>query len=184
MTFPAGLDPDLLRAFAYIAEEGSFTRAARRVGRTQSAVSMQVQRLEGVLGQRLLSRGKGGAVHLTQHGQFLLTRARELLALNDEIWGAFHAPAVQGTVRLGCPDDYALRYLPGVLRRFALAQPAVDVDVLCAPSSDVVRHLREGGLDLTLCSDGHSVRGVEPTTLWRGPLPGRWTGAGQGGRGG
>ncbi len=59
-----------------------------------------------------------------------------------------------------------------MLRRFALAQPAVDVDVLCAPSSDVVRQLREGGLDLTLCSDGHSVRGVEPTTLWRGPL--RW----------
>src|ERR1700709_956831 len=97
MTRPATLDPDLLRAFVHIAEEGSFTRAAQRVGRTQSAVSMQVQRLESLLGERLLSRGKGGTVHLTPHGQFLLARAREMLALNDEIWTSFRAPAVQGT---------------------------------------------------------------------------------------
>ena len=69
MTVPAGLDPDLLRAFAYIAEEGSFTRAAERTGRTQSAVSMQVQRLEALLGQRVLTRGKGGSVSLTPHGR-------------------------------------------------------------------------------------------------------------------
>ena len=85
MTLPLGLDPDLLRAFVFIAEEGSFTRAAQRVGRTQSAVSMQVQRLEAMLGQRLVARGKGGAVQLTPHGQFLLERAREMLALNDHL---------------------------------------------------------------------------------------------------
>ena len=65
MAMTPTLDPDLLRAFIFIAEEGSFTRAAQRVGRTQSAVSMQVQRLEAQLGQRLLSRGKGGTVQLT-----------------------------------------------------------------------------------------------------------------------
>ncbi len=166
------IDPALLRAFAFIAEEGSFTRAAERVGRTQSAVSMQVQRLEAMLGQTLLLRGKGGAVHLTSHGRFLLERSRELLALNDQIWSAFREPAVQGTVRLGTPDDYALRYLPGVLRRFALSHPAVDVDVLCAPSHEVVARLKEGELDLTLCSDGHAPRGWESVQLWEGPL--RW----------
>ncbi len=166
------IDPALLRAFAFIAEEGSFTRAAERVGRTQSAVSMQVQRLEAMLGQTLLLRGKGGAVHLTTHGRYLLERSRQVLALNDEIWAAFRTPAVQGTVRLGTPDDYALRYLPGVLRRFALAQPAVDVDVLCAPSHEVVRQLRLGALDLTLCSDGHAGRDADATQLWKGPL--RW----------
>src|SRR3978361_1962457 len=98
------LDPDLLRTFVCIAEEGSFTRAGQRVGRTQSAVSMQLQRLEAQLGERLVSRGKGGTVHLTPHGQFLRERARELLALNDEIWTSFKAPSVQGTVRLGTPD--------------------------------------------------------------------------------
>ena len=62
MSIPTGLDPDLLRAFVYIAEEGSFSRAAERVGRTQSAVSMQVQRLETLLGRRLFNRGRGGHV--------------------------------------------------------------------------------------------------------------------------
>ena len=166
------IDPALLRAFAFIAEEGSFTRAAERVGRTQSAVSMQVQRLEALLGQTLLLRGKGGAVHLTSHGRYLLERSREVLALNDEIWSAFRTPSVQGTVRLGTPDDYALRYLPGVLRRFALSHPAVDVEVLCAPSHQVVQHLKDGELDLTLCSDGHRPKGWEGVRLLESPL--RW----------
>ena len=170
MTLPLGLDPDLLRAFVFIAEEGSFTRAAQRVGRTQSAVSMQVQRLEGVLGQRLLSRGKGGAVQLTPHGQFLLLRARELLALNDDIWTSFRAPTVHGTVRLGTPDDYALRYLPQILKRFAESHPSVQVDVLCLPSVDLVERLRAGELDLTLCSEGTEPPGWPATPLWRGPL--------------
>ena len=172
MTLPTGLDPDLLRAFAYIAEEGSFTRAAQRVGRTQSAVSMQLQRLETLLGQRLLSRGKGGAVQVTPHGQFLLQRARELLALHDEIWTSFRAPTVQGTVRLGTPDDYALRYLPQILKRFADSYPAVQVDVLCLPSRDLLERLHEGELDLTLCSEGTKSMSMSwpAVPLWRGPL--------------
>jgi len=170
MTLPTSLDPDLLRTFTYIAEEGSFTRAAQRVGRTQSAVSMQVQRLEGLLGERLLSRGKGGSVHLTPHGEFLLHRAREMLALNDQIWTSFRAPTVHGTVRLGTPDDYALRYLPQILKRFAESYPAVQVDVLCLPSSGLVERMRAGDLDLTLCSDGHQPAGWPAVPLWRGLL--------------
>ncbi len=172
MSLSPTIDPALLRAFAFIAEEGSFTRAAERIGRTQSAVSMQVQRLEALLGQTLLIRGKGGAVHLTSHGRYLLERSRPLLSLNDEIWSAFHTPTVQGTVRLGTPDDYAMRYLPGVLRRFARSHPAVDVDVLCAPSHQVVQSLRDDELDLTLCSDGHKPKGWDGVQLWQGPL--RW----------
>jgi len=170
MTLPTSLDPDLLRSFTYIAEEGSFTRAAQRVGRTQSAVSMQVQRLESLLGERLLSRGKGGSVHLTPHGEFLLQRAREMLALNDEIWTSFRAPTVHGTVRLGTPDDYALRYLPQILKRFADSYPAVQVDVLCLPSVDLLKRLREGELDLTLCSEGTKGADWPAVPLWRGPL--------------
>ena len=169
MSHPS-LDPDLLRTFTCIAEDGSFTRAAHRVGRTQSAVSMQMQRREGLLGQRLLSRGKGGAVHLTPHGEFLLHRARDLLALNDEIWSSFRTPAVHGIVRLGTPDDYALRYLPQILKRFAESHPSVQVDVLCLPSSVLVERLAAGDLDLILCSDGHQSRGAVAEPLWRGPL--------------
>lgn len=170
MSVPAGIDPDLLRAFAYIAEEGSFTRAAERVGRTQSAVSMQVQRLEAALGQKLLLRGKGGSVQLTPQGRYLLERSRALLALNDEIWTAFRTPQIQGTVRLGSPDDYALRYLPPVLKRFADSHPGIDVDVLCLPSQELLPKLREGELDLSLITDGHNAVGLPKVELWRGPL--------------
>jgi molybdate transport repressor ModE-like protein len=170
MSLPLGLDPDLLRAFTYIAEEGSFTRAAERVGRTQSAVSMQVQRLETLLGQRVLTRAKGGAVALTPHGQFLLDRAREVLALNDAIWSAFRAPQIHGTVRLGTPDDYAFRYLPGVLKRFADTHPSVEVEVTCSNSSSLVERLKAGALDLTLCTGGNAPRDWPSEELWRGPL--------------
>ena len=170
MSLPAGLDPDLLRAFAFIAEEGSFTRAAARVGRTQSAVSMQMQRLESVLGQRVLLRGKGGAVSLTPHGQYLLERARELLALNDAIWTTFRAPPMHGTVRLGTPDDYALRFLPAVLKRFADTHPSVEVDVTCSNSSRLADRLKAGDLDLTLCSEGCEPRHWPAEQLWQGPL--------------
>ena len=91
LALPPGLDPDLLRAFVLIAEGGSFTRAAERVGRTQSAVSMQIRRLEETLGQPLLVRTPRG-VAPTAQGMWLLERARALLALNDEIVGNFRAP--------------------------------------------------------------------------------------------
>src|SRR5271156_2608705 len=155
MSTPLAIDPDLLRAFAYIAEEGSFPRAAERVGRTQSAVSMQVQRLEAMLGQRVLMRGKGGSVSLTPHGQYLLDRTREVLALNDEIWRTFRAPQMHGTVRLGTPDDYAPRYIPPALRRFAESHPSVDVDVTCSSSTPLIGRLKAGELDLALVSEGH-----------------------------
>ena len=170
MTLPIGLDPDLIRAFTYIADEGSFTRAAERVGRTQSAVSMQVQRLEAALGEKLFARGKGGAVQLTPQGHFLLERARSFLALNDEIWNAFRTPRIQGVVRLGSPDDYALRYLPPILRRFADTHPSIDVEVVCLPSCELIDELRDGNIDLSLISEGHQPHGADTVELWRGPL--------------
>jgi DNA-binding transcriptional LysR family regulator len=170
MLNPQGLDPELLRAFQLIAEGYSFTQAAGRLGRTQSAVSMQIRRLEEILGQSVLSRGKGGGIAMTPHGRYLLTRARQILALNDEVMTTFRAPAISGTVRLGTPDDYALSHIPGVLRRFAETHPAVQVDVLCSSSTDLVEKLKAGELDLTLVSDGNQPRNWPAVSLWRGPL--------------
>jgi DNA-binding transcriptional LysR family regulator len=164
------LDPELLRAFQLIAEGESFTRAADRLGRTQSAISMQIKRLEEILGHTVLSRGRGGGITLTPHGRYLLTRAREILALNDEVIATFRVPTISGTVRLGTPDDYALSHIPGVLRRFAETHPAVQVDVLCSSSSDLVEKLKAGDLDLTLVSEGSEPRGWPSVPLWRGPL--------------
>ena len=164
------IEPDLLRAFVLIADGHSFTQAAAVIGRTQSAVSMQVRRLEDLLGQRVLSRGKGGTIELTPHGRYLLSRARQILALNDEVVATFRAPRIAGTVRLGCPDDYALAYIPPILKRFAETHPAVQVDVRCSPSEDLMRGIKENELDLTLISDGHQPQGWPATELWRGPL--------------
>jgi DNA-binding transcriptional LysR family regulator len=170
MTLPHSLDPDLLRSFVLIAEGRSFTDAAMLVGRTQSAVSMQVKRLEDLLGQALLNRGKGGAVELTPHGRYLLEQARQILALNDSVMATFRTPSMSGTVRLGSPDDYALAYLPAILKRFAETHPAVQVDVRCSPSGELRRNLKAGELDLTLLSDGHQPPDWPVEELWRGPL--------------
>ena len=124
MGVPLGFDLDLLRSFVAIAEERSFTRAAARVGRTQSAVSLQMQRLEGLLGQTVIVRGKGGAVELNNEGLHLLERARELLMLNDDIMRSMRAAPVHGTVRLGFAPELSARFLPRILERFSQAAPA------------------------------------------------------------
>lgn len=171
---PPGLDADLLRTFLLIAEGRSFTRAAERVGRTQSAVSMQIRRLEEALGQPLLLRTPKG-VETTPQGAWLLERARDLLALNDEIIANFRAPPMVGSVRLGTPDDYALNWLPGILARFAEAHPAVELDVTCLNSDVLVEQFRKGQLDLTLVSEGQEPPGAVAQRIWRGPL--RWVGS-------
>jgi DNA-binding transcriptional LysR family regulator len=170
MSNAPSIDPELLRAFQLIAEGRSFTQAADQLGRTQSAISMQIKRLEEILGQTVFSRGRGGGITLTPHGRYLLGRARQILALNDEVMTTFRAPAISGLVRLGTPDDYALSHIPGVLRRFAETHPAVQVDVLCSYSSDLVEKLQAGELDLTLVSDGNQPRNWPSVALWRGPL--------------
>ena len=167
---PSALDPDLLRAFIYVAEERNFTRAGNRVGRTQAAISMQIRKLEEMLGKTLLRRGRGEGIELTPHGQYLLERAREFLAMNDSIWSAFQAPDVSGTVRLGTPDDYALQFLPNALRRFAETHPAVEVEVVCLPSTELMARLKTGQLDLSLISEGHQAKNWPSKLLIKGPL--------------
>jgi DNA-binding transcriptional LysR family regulator len=172
LALPPGLDPDLLRSFVLIAEGSSVTRAAQRVGRTQSAVSMQMRRLEDALGQPLLMRGRNG-FSLTPHGSWLLERARPWLAMHDDILANFRSPNITGQVRLGTPDDYVLVWLPEILARFAESHPAVEMEVICAPSSELLQRLERGELDLTLISAGNGER--DGTTLWRGPL--HWVGS-------
>ncbi|OYW08439.1 MAG: hypothetical protein B7Z53_04740 [Rhodospirillales bacterium 12-71-4] len=135
---------------------------------------MQIRRLEQTLGQPLLLRTPKG-VQTTPQGAWLLDRARDLLALNDEIVGNFRAPPMVGSVRLGTPDDYALNWLPDILARFAEAHPAVELDVTCLNSDELVLHFQQGRLDLTLVSEGQEPPGVPAQRIWRGPL--RWVGS-------
>jgi DNA-binding transcriptional LysR family regulator len=170
MALPVGLDLDLLRSFVIIAEEKSFTRAADRVGRTQSAVSLQMQRLEGVLGQTILTRGKGGQVEVNQLGQMLLGRARDLLALNDDLLNSLRAVPVHGTVKFGLPEELSARYLSRILERFAEVAPAVVVQVVSAASCALAAQLKNDQLDLVILESSIEPRQWPATKIWEGPL--------------
>ncbi len=164
------LDLDLVRTLVLIAEERSFTRAAERVGRTQSAVSLQVQRLEALVGHTLISRGKGGGVELTPHGEELVKRGRELLALNDDILRSLQVQPVHDSVRLGVDEAYTRRCLPHILARFASTHPTTTVEVSRAASCELVPRLKAGDLDLMLCEGGIEPRQWPALEVWRGPL--------------
>ena len=170
MGVPPGFDLDLLRSFVAIAEEKSFTRAAARVGRTQSAVSLQIQRLEGLLGQTVIVRGKGGSVELNTEGMYLLGRARELLDLNDDIMRSMRAAPVHGVVRLGFPAELPARYLSRVLDRFSHAAPAVEVEVEVASSCFMSIKLKNAELDLVVLREGLEPRQWPAVEIWRSPL--------------
>jgi DNA-binding transcriptional LysR family regulator len=164
------LDLGLLRTLALIAEEGRFTRAAERVGRTQSAVSQQVQRLEALVGQALILRGKGGSVELTAHGRTLMERGRELLALNDEIVQSLHVEKVHRSVRLGADGGYSRPWIPSILTRFARTHPEITVEISRDGSCELVPRLKAGELDLILCEGGFEPRQWPAKELWRGRL--------------
>ena len=118
------LPTDLLRTFATVADTRSFTRAGDIVHRTQSAVSMQIRRLEEEVGSPLFLRA-GKVVSLTPEGETLLGYARRILALHDEAVASVSAPDMTGVVRLGSPDDFVGRFLPKILAGFAEAYPRV-----------------------------------------------------------
>lgn len=157
MALPVGLDIDLLRTFVAISEEGSFTRAAERVGRTQSAVSLQIQRLENMLEQKLLDRSKGN-LGLTQQGQYLLGRAREMLALNDDIVRSVKSVEIHGTVRLGLAEEFSSRYISRVLAMFSDMAPHVEVEFSSSPSCALAIKLKSGELDLAIVEQGLEPR--------------------------
>lgn len=146
---PAPLDFDQLRTFVAIAETGSFTRAADRVHKTQSAVSMQMRRLEERIGKALFARD-GRASKLTEDGEQLLAYARRLMRLADETLSAFDEAELTGRVRLGTPDDYADRFLPEILARFAHSNPRAEVTVVCAPTPLLVEAVRNDELDVAI----------------------------------
>jgi DNA-binding transcriptional LysR family regulator len=147
------MDIDLLRTFVAICDTKSFTSAARNVGRTQSAVSLQMRRLEESLGRPLLLRGASG-VTLTEHGVLLLDPAREILRKVDEARALFDRGSVEGVVVLGLPDDYAPRILSRVLRSFTELYPAATIDLVIAESRQLVKHLVEGSVDLAFITEG------------------------------
>jgi DNA-binding transcriptional LysR family regulator len=147
------LDLDQLQSFCAIADCGSFTEAARRVNKTQSAVSMQIKRLEERLGHPLLTRD-ARTVALTSHGEAVYARARRMLRINAEIMDLFSDGDLKGTIRFGLPDDYAVRLLPVILSSFQRTHPKIVVDVRCQPSEELLEGMNKGKYDLIVFTQG------------------------------
>jgi DNA-binding transcriptional LysR family regulator len=154
------LDIDQLRSFIAIAETGSFTKAAEVVNKTQSAVSMQMKRLEERLDRPVFARD-GRASKLTEDGQRLLDYARRIVKLNVETIAAFSDAELSGRVRLGVPDDYADRYLPEIMARFSRAYPGVELSLICEPSVDLLERIDANEIDLAIVTNCETKRAAE-----------------------
>jgi DNA-binding transcriptional LysR family regulator len=161
------IDVDLLKTFLAIADTGSFTRAADEVNKTQSAVSMQMRRLEELTGRPLFARA-GRVNRFTADGDRLVEYARRIVSLHDEAVSVFTRPELTGTLRFGTPDEYADRFLPEILARFSRTHPLVQVDVECLNSAPLYERTRNGELDLALVTLGCDIEGGE--TVRREPL--------------
>lgn len=160
------IDISLLRAFLAVVETGSVTSAARLLNRTQAAVSLQIRRLEDMLGTELFEREHKRLV-LGPAGERLLASAQRLVSLNDQIWGAMTTPSFEGKVHLGVPVDIVSVYIPPVLRRFNQAWPRVEVSLSCRNSNELLQDLEAGSIDLTLTTDTLSDPGGETLRLDR-----------------
>ena len=143
------LDTELLRTLVAIADTGGFASAARSVHRTQSAVSMQMKRLEAVVGQELFEK-RGRRTLPNARGRDLLLHARQILRLQDEALAAFRAPGIHGEVALGACDDYVLSFVPPILARYARLHPNVHVRLDARDSTKLIRATVEGELDIAL----------------------------------
>lgn len=147
------LDTDILRSFVAVADAGGFTAAGERVARSQSAISIQIRKLEERLGKRLFDRTPR-SLALTPEGEALLGYARRLLALNDEAVAVIGRPPVTGTLRLGVTEYFVPRHLPGILARFAAIHPGIGLTVETGISGNLRRRLDEGALDLAVLRQG------------------------------
>jgi len=168
MPTPPPFDLDLLRTLVTIVDCGGFTRAAERLGRTQSTISLQIKRLEDGLGKRVFEReGRGFA--LTPEGEILLAYSRRMLMMADEACARLMEPDVDGRVRLGTPEDFASVHLPDVLWRFARAHPRVALEVNCDFTVNLLDGFSKGEYDLVLCKR-EPQGGGGGIKVWREPL--------------
>ncbi|WP_166430478.1 LysR substrate-binding domain-containing protein [Polymorphobacter arshaanensis] len=174
MPLRRNIDIDLLRTFVSIVETGSFTRTAERMLRTQSAVSLQVKRLEDALGISLFERGSK-PVRISADGEMLLVHARRVLAANDAMVAQMLEPEVRGVVRIGVSDHFSALHLTGLAARFVRAYPQVSLQITCDVESVLASKFADGEFDLMFGQSIASPRRASPakdgvTRLWHEPM--------------
>lgn len=156
------LPTDLLRTFAMLAETGGFSRTGGIVGRSQPAISLQVKRLEELVGTQLVSR-TCKKVELTEAGETLVKYARQILCLNDEVLGRLNDRHISGPIRVGLPNDFAVSFLPFILGDFSREHIAASLSVECKISAELMRGLdrEEYDIVIALCDDAPASKLVK-----------------------
>ena len=157
---PQTFDLGTLRSLVTIAESGSMTRAAARLFLTQSAISMQIKRLETSLGFSLFERTSQG-MSLTSEGEQLLQFARRMLALNDEAMGRLTSPDYEGVVRFGAPGDIVYPQIPQVLKEFSRDFPRVQIKFTTLGTFNLLREFEQGKHDIVLTTEQTPREGGE-----------------------
>ena len=145
------LDIALLRSFVTVSRAGSMRAAAERIGRTQSAVSLQIKRLEALVGEALFHR-TGSGIALTVAGERFFPGAERVLAAHDETMEALQRKGLSGSIAFGCPEDYLTAFFPDLLRRFGAAYPEIEIEIVCAPTVELQPLLQRRRIDLALVS--------------------------------
>ena len=143
------LDIRMLRSLISVVETGSITETARRLGRTQPAITLQLQRLEELTGKQLFVHG-GRRLALTEDGGIVLTYARSILRLHDELISQLASQEIEGQVVLGTPDLYAAFILPSILSVFRKSFPRIQVELNCALSTPLVELVKRSEVDIAL----------------------------------
>ncbi|WP_298261384.1 LysR family transcriptional regulator [uncultured Litoreibacter sp.] len=169
------LDITSLRSFIAVADSGGVTKAAGYLHLTQSAVSMQLKRLEETLDVSLLDRSNR-SVSLTAEGEQLLSYARRMLALNDEAYTRLTAKEFEGEITLGVPHDIIYPYIPPILRAFAADFPRVQIRLVSAPTTRLRDMFGRGECDVILTTEEQAGPGGEALVtlplIWIGALDG------------
>lgn len=146
------IDIALLRTFVSVVDAGSMTGAANVQNLTQAAVSQQIKRLEDLFEGQLFDRSQR-QVKLTSMGQRLLSHAKRLVGINDEIWSTMTAPEFDGEVNMGVPHDIFKPFIPAILRSFSKACPNVNLVLHSSATSALLEQLRAGQLDVVLTTE-------------------------------
>lgn len=166
------LDLGTLRSFVTIADSGSMTRAAGRLYMTQSAISMQIKRLENSLGMSVFERTAHG-MNTTTEGEQLLHFANQMLAINDEAMGRLTSPDYGGQIRLGAPGDIIYPHIPGTLKNFNRDFPRVQIKLSSGPTVKLKNQFKQGLLDVVLTTEKMATAGGQVIST----QPLIWTGA-------
>lgn len=164
---------DLLRAFVTVLDLGSVTRAAEALGRTQPAISLQIRRLEELLGAKMLNF-EGRTLSLTEAGMALSPYARQMLRINDDIVGHFRREAMSGWVRVGLPADFANDFLLESVTAFAIENPEVRIEIASGLSRELRDELATDRLDIAVAiateeSAPYLVRSWSARPIWAIP---------------